>query len=316
VGGWVRSSSGATFDSLYILGAFFDANYNYISAINAGWQAGPTTTYQYISAYGTAPANAAFIYVHIGVDNQLSGTVYWDEVSLVNIDPVAVNLLLGGTFTDFIQLANTGKIYAGKSTFDAAATGFFLGVEGGIPKLKLGNADDTKGLAWDGSDLTIQGDVIVAGNIQANSLGSVVQSQTFPPTNFYNNYVSVAYGIIAVPADASNSKVLVDFTCDVIGDNPTLGTDQGRAAFAVRVRDHLGATIYEQSRSHLRVRTSTSSSSGSTASFFVALSMVVEPANLIPAWNNTINIDLGGNAGGWTYTASNLVVRLELVNRV
>ena len=94
------------------------------------------------------------------VVKEFAGSVIVDGTlkanSLIADDTFTRNLNIGagGAIT---LTGNTGKIVQGKTSFSTAASGFFLGMDAGTAKFRVGNSDNTKSLSWDGSVLTIQG---------------------------------------------------------------------------------------------------------------------------------------------------------------
>jgi predicted phage tail protein len=67
-----------------------------------------------------------------------------------------------------INLGTTNFIAAGQNTY-GVGKGFWLGYSGGFYKLSIGDPAG-KALFWDGSNLTVQGDIIATGNINANAV--------------------------------------------------------------------------------------------------------------------------------------------------
>lgn len=66
-----------------------------------------------------------------------------------------------------LNVGNSGSIRGGQTDY-ATGTGFFLGYSGGAYKLSIGTA--TKYLRFDGSDISIGGDVVATGNIKAQAI--------------------------------------------------------------------------------------------------------------------------------------------------
>lgn len=52
-----------------------------------------------------------------------------------------MNMPLGGTFADFMEIASGGKVYSGKSTYGSTDDGWFLGEDSGEPAFKLQAGD-------------------------------------------------------------------------------------------------------------------------------------------------------------------------------
>jgi len=75
-----------------------------------------------------------------------------------------------------ITLSSGGNIKGGQTDY-ATGTGFFLGYSGGAYKFSVGSS--TKYLRWDGSTLSVGGDIIASGNIQS---GAATQDKLEPYT--------------------------------------------------------------------------------------------------------------------------------------
>jgi hypothetical protein len=67
---------------------------------------------------------------------------------------IGATTITGGNVT----LDSAGNIRAGQTAYDTGA-GFWLGVDSGTPKFSIGN-NSTSSLTWDGTSLSIQGDII------------------------------------------------------------------------------------------------------------------------------------------------------------
>ena len=97
------------------------------------------------------------------VVKRFRGSVIVDDTlsanSLIANDTFTKNLNIGagGAIT---LTGQTGKIVQGKTTFgEDEVAGFFLGMDAGTAKFRIGNSDNTTGLTWDGSALTVRGDL-------------------------------------------------------------------------------------------------------------------------------------------------------------
>lgn len=98
-----------------------------------------------------------------------SAPLFIQNAAITNalIDSLAVSKLTAGNITvamnlttGNLQVSNTGKIFGGKTNFNTAAAGFFLGRDGGTHKFRIGNADNSTSMTYDGSQLEIRGGVI------------------------------------------------------------------------------------------------------------------------------------------------------------
>jgi hypothetical protein len=134
------------------------------------------------------------------ITSALIQTLVADKIAAGNLT-VAMNITTGN-----LQVSSSGKIYSGKSTYGSTTAGFFLGMDGGIPKLNIGDA--SKYVKWDGSVLQIGGDVIATGNIIANAVtGVVANTQGVTAFNASPNWTVLASATITTtgaPVDISS----------------------------------------------------------------------------------------------------------------
>jgi fibronectin-binding autotransporter adhesin len=86
-----------------------------------------------------------------------------------------------GTFSGSVQVGSGGVIYAGQSAWNTG-TGFWLEYNGGIPRFSIGNSATSKSLAWDGTELRLNGTVVgtIISNAQtgANEAGALTLAGT------------------------------------------------------------------------------------------------------------------------------------------
>jgi hypothetical protein len=110
----------------------------------------------------------------VTADKIIAGAVTAAKISVTDLSAISANVgtltagLLRSTDSNVQLDLTNAKFFAGKSTFATAAAGWFLGLDSSVPKFRIGNADNTASLTWDGSTLTINGAVLVnptgAGN--------------------------------------------------------------------------------------------------------------------------------------------------------
>lgn len=87
------------------------------------------------------------------------------QINVSSLSSLSANL---GTITaGTITLDSSGFIRAGQTAYDTGA-GFHLGYAGGAYKFSVGDA--SRALLWDGSTLTVRGDVIATSNIQLRAV--------------------------------------------------------------------------------------------------------------------------------------------------
>lgn len=77
------------------------------------------------------------------------------DAGVINGGTITANI---GISTGSLNITSTGKIYSGKSTFASTVAGWFLGRDAGVPKFKIGDANNW--LAWDGAALVVNGAIL------------------------------------------------------------------------------------------------------------------------------------------------------------
>lgn len=98
-------------------------------------------------------------------------------ITLANINTATITSLSAlsadmGTITaGTIALASSGHIRAGQTGYNTG-TGFWLGFDGATPKFSVGSS--SKSLYWDGSDLTVNGQIIAPTNTLNHTAGSTM----------------------------------------------------------------------------------------------------------------------------------------------
>jgi hypothetical protein len=103
-------------------------------------------------------SNSTLASIDSAASSKLAGISAGADVTLAALDG-GLQVTGGG-----INLAGTGsKIRSGQTAFNTG-TGFWLGNVSSTPKFSIGNPSG-KYLTWDGSDLTVGGDIIATGNI-------------------------------------------------------------------------------------------------------------------------------------------------------
>ncbi|WP_051536682.1 phage tail protein [Nitrosospira briensis] len=132
----------------------------------------------------------------------LANSVTAGQMSVTNLSSISADLgtITGGTFT----FDGAGHIKGGQTAYNTG-TGLFLGYSGEAYKFSVGNPAG-KALLWDGTNLTVQGDIIATGNISANAVTQVGTAYTLAPiTGGSLQYLSVN--------KASDGRMLVNFSC-------------------------------------------------------------------------------------------------------
>lgn len=230
---------------------FRDANKLTPSWAAVGAHVGAQTAWTLASAVVTVPAGKYFMRGGCSVRNDATlGTAYFDSfyvrrvltsgiiadaaiitakiadlaVTNAKIKDLSVSKLTAGTITaaltstNYLALSSGGNIRSGKTSYtDDATAGFWLGNDGGTPKLSIGNAGHVKGLKWTGSGLEIRGDLI-AGTLGRSSYitkgGHLVNASAATPDLYHD----VTFTTAAAVTDAGEvawvnpNNVLVDDT--------------------------------------------------------------------------------------------------------
>lgn len=177
------------------------------------------TSYTLMTLTATVPAGAFFLQINFN-GSISAGAAYVDEVfcsrvagsaliadaaiitakiadlavTNAKIDSLDVSKLTAGTITADI-LQGAGAIRAGKGSYADTTSGYWLGIDSGTPKFKIGNA--TKSVDWDGAALT------VTGVVQTAATGQRVVLTSGNETEFYDDEadLTATIGIKAVGSD-------------------------------------------------------------------------------------------------------------------
>jgi hypothetical protein len=141
----------------------------------SGWASTPST-----------PAAGQTLYQSDGLYDPASNIVTWSTpyisaLKVGNLSALAVNtgdLTVDGALT----VASTGVLRSGKTTF-GAGTGWLLDNSGGVPRFDIG--DGTNFVRWNGSTLSVGGQIIAGANIA----GQLSSSQVNPAAGWLNSNV-------------------------------------------------------------------------------------------------------------------------------
>ena len=153
------------------------------------------------------------------------GWVLSKDQDITNVVNKTVNFNSGGNIVGPIQIpVNTGSLYSSKSSYGSATSGWFLGYNGTTPVIDIGNG--TKYLRWDGSVLTIKGNidasVITGSTLNTASSGRRVEIAT-TSINFYDSNPSNSNGTIYANAHGfyitSPGDGITDSTLTLYGAN-------------------------------------------------------------------------------------------------
>ncbi len=217
-----------------VIGQYYNLK-TYVLNDNFSNVGGTNTVGEIFKATGTTPtcwANASVIaevQVPFIVGNINGVSTVGINGNLIVDGSIIVRSLASGTITSkTIALAVTdgqGDAYiaAGKTDFATTNAGFILGIDdsdGNKAKLYIGNT--TKYLVWDGSDLSIGGDIITTGNIKANNVTNVVV--------FYST-TDVAWSDVSWKESMTQSITTSGYPVFISVSIPAWGSGPGAASF-------------------------------------------------------------------------------------
>lgn len=131
-----------------------------------------------------------------------------------------------GTITGSLEILEGGNIRSGQTAYDTG-TGFYLGNDGGTPKLSLGSA--TTSLKWTGTSLLIEG-TSTTGTLFAVGGNSLTSGTAFQVTSGSTSSAARSLILIANTSTAATgttclfiqqdaNKVALQITAQVISDN-------------------------------------------------------------------------------------------------
>lgn len=107
------------------------------------------------------------------------GVVTADKITVDDL--AAINADMGAITAGTITLNTTGHIKSGQTAY-ATGTGWWIGIDSGTAKFSFGNA--SKYVRWNGSDLSVGGDIITTSNLQSATVTSTTASYSNSATTF------------------------------------------------------------------------------------------------------------------------------------
>lgn len=120
------------------------------------------------------------------------------------------NLTANTISAPLIDTGATGYIRGGKTSYTDTTAGYFMGYYNNNYVFKMGNA--TKNIAWDGTNLTVTGQVIALGNLP--TINNVVRHN---PSNFTLSTANTWYTIAQVTISVLAGQY-VDINCDFLSN--------------------------------------------------------------------------------------------------
>lgn len=126
----------------------------------------------------TALTAGQYMYQSDGILNGTPGdltsatSISWGNPYLSNLKVGSLQAISAELGT--VKISSGGSLYSGKtSSTDETTAGFFLGNESGTPKFNIGNAANTAGMTWDGTNLTVKGGGLFSGSLTADAIDAV-----------------------------------------------------------------------------------------------------------------------------------------------
>ena len=248
VEGWLKHS-GASGTGSYVRLRGLDASGSEISTQAANIISSATTTYTRSSNTFTVPANVVGVNVEV-VSDITGGTCYVDDVRMlrasgsvliedgaviaakvaanaITADKIqagavtaakisvtnlsAINADMGSITAGTIVLPSGGFIRSGQTAYNTG-TGFYIGNDSGTPRFSFGNPSG-KNIRWDGSDLTVNGGIIVTDSVATNAITASASDNPADITlTSANSGVDNTLSTVSITT-VTGSKVLV--RCDL-----------------------------------------------------------------------------------------------------
>ena len=145
----------------------------------------------------------------ITADKIEAGAVTAAKISVTNLS--AINADMGNITAGTIVLPSGGFIRSGQTAYNTG-TGFYIGNDSGTPKFSFGNASG-KNIRWDGSDLTVNGGIIVTDSVASNAITASASDNPSDVTlTSANSGVDNTLSTVSITT-VTGSKVLV--RCDL-----------------------------------------------------------------------------------------------------
>jgi len=114
------------------------------------------------AANGVLGYNSTVLWKYPGQTFIDGGKIYTNSITANQIN--VSNLAALSVNTGLLNVGTTGSLRGGKTSHADPTAGFWMGYDGGTYKLAFGNS--SKSILWNGSTLTVTGDIIATGNIQ------------------------------------------------------------------------------------------------------------------------------------------------------
>lgn len=121
----------------------------------------------------TVPGSNQWLHQVDGLLNSAGTLVTWGTPYLASFTVGSLSALSANLGT--VNISTSGALWAGKTTYATAASGFFLGYDTSAYKFKIGNAADTISMGYDGTNLTVLGGTITGATVRTAASGQRVE---------------------------------------------------------------------------------------------------------------------------------------------
>lgn len=163
------------------------------------------------SVFYTSPPSLVtgeYLYQTDGIYVVSTNTITWSTPYLSNLKVGSLSAISANL--GVVEISTDGNLHSGKTSFADTTAGFFLGNDSGTPRLSIGNS--SKSLSWDGSSLTLNGDLIATGNINNHAVTNTVMTfSSFTPTVNGNDYGTPFVNFTAITITTiAGSSVRID----------------------------------------------------------------------------------------------------------
>lgn len=171
-----------------------------------------------------------------------AGSLTADKLSVSELSAIAAAL-------GSVVINSGGSLRSGQTAYDTG-TGFWLGSTGGTPMLSIG--DGTRALLWNGSTLSVRGDIVATGNIQAAAATAILTAADSTVYDFASFSGSVdppaTIAPITVTLDGTEEAVIVSVTMNLVFEkvfaSASIAFFEGALYAREGTTDHAGEAVY------------------------------------------------------------------------
>jgi hypothetical protein len=122
-------------------------------------------------------------------------TPYLSNLKVGSLSAISANL-------GVVNIATSGNLNSGKTSYSDTTAGFFLGNDSGVPRLAIGNA--TNSMQWTGTALNIVGSITgtssinITGTAQFDGAGSSSTIGGLSTAGLFNQSYTANFGLVAL----------------------------------------------------------------------------------------------------------------------